>query len=239
MRAEPGAFHVRLWFDSAVNFPWHGSSEDQLGPNRRRLERDDRTEEQPDRELVLAVQRGSRSAFQVLVARYQQRVLSIAYGVVRNSEDALDIAQEAFLKAYRSIDQFQGSSSFYTWLYRIVMNLSIDHVRKHSKNQPVELDDGVDHSSAAALCAGQVAGALIASPGDALRRKQLAGQLEAAFAELSVKHQQVFVLRELDGLSYKEIADVLEISVGTVMSRLFHARHNLQAALGCAVETDG
>jgi len=94
-----------------------------------------------DRELVAAAQRGDRDAFKTLFERYHRRAYALALGVVRHPDDALDVVQDAFIKAHKHLDKFEGNASFYTWLYRIVMNLAIDHLRKHRKVKPVELDE--------------------------------------------------------------------------------------------------
>ena len=94
-----------------------------------------------DRELVRAAQRGDRDAFRTLFERYHRRAYALAFGVVRHQDDALDVVQDAFIKAHKYLDKFEGNSSFYTWLYRIVMNLAIDHLRKHRRVKPVELDE--------------------------------------------------------------------------------------------------
>ena len=143
----------------------------------------------------------------------------------------MDITQEAFIKVHRHLGRFQGSSSFYTWLYRIVVNLCIDHVRKASRSSTVDFDDSIDHRRAAAESGGRIAATPIAAPDTELKRKELNAEIRRAVERLSEKHRQVIVLREFEGLAYKEIADILEISVGTVMSRLHHARQNLQSAL--------
>ena len=203
------------------------------------MERDDRngSNAKADTELVAQVQRGNRSAFRALYDRYSQRVYGIAYGVVRNSEDAMDITQQAFIKVHRHLDQFQGSSSFYTWLYRIVLNLSIDHVRK-GRGAAVDFDDALDHQSASMMSGGNFASMPIRDPASEIGRKELLEHLDKALDGLSAKHRQVILLREIEGLSYKEIADVLDISVGTVMSRLHHARQNLQVSLRRYLDKD-
>ena len=183
--------------------------------------------EQSDQELVERAQKGDRAAFRVLVQRYQKRVYSIAYGVVRNEEDAFDVTQEAFIKVHRYLGNFQGSASFYTWLYRIVINLCIDHKRRSSKGPHVDFDDSLDHERTA-MEAGSTP---IRDPAKEFRRKELRAQIGQAIDGLSEKHKQVILLREVEGLSYKEMAEVLDISVGTVMSRLHHARQNLQNSL--------
>jgi RNA polymerase sigma-70 factor (ECF subfamily) len=181
-----------------------------------------------DQELVDAARRGDREAFRTLFERYHRRAYALAFGVVRHQEDALDVVQDAFIKAHRYLDKFEGNSSFYTWLYRIVMNLSIDHLRKHRRAKPVELDeskieDGGEDSLLPKLLGG--------SPGRALMDKEIRARIDAALAELSENHRAVLVMRELEGLSYEEMAQAMDCSKGTIMSRLFHARRNMQKRL--------
>ena len=184
-----------------------------------------------DLELVELAKVGDQLAFRYLVERYQKRVFAVAFGVVKNEEDARDITQDAFVKVHRYLGRFHGSSSFYTWLYRIVVNLCIDHVRKASRVGTVDYDDSTDHHNGADTSAGRFLGVPAPSPSDELRRRELGSELIRALDGLSDKHRQVIVLREIEGLSYKDMADVLGVSVGTVMSRLHHARHNMQASL--------
>jgi RNA polymerase sigma-70 factor (ECF subfamily) len=181
-----------------------------------------------DRKLVEKVRAGDADAYAELVRRYETRIIALLLGMVRNREDARDLAQQAFIKAYRNLDRFRGSSSFYTWLYRIAFNLAIDFKRR-KKNRPAsEYDDGRSTSEASDLVFGR--------PGDEnphrdLARSRLRAVLEDAIAQLPKDQRAVVVLREVEGLSYKEIADVLDCPEGTVMSRLFYARKKLQDIL--------
>lgn len=182
-----------------------------------------------DRDLVEAARRGDREAFRTLFERYHRRAYALAFGVVRHPDDALDVVQDAFIKAHKYLDKFEGNSSFYTWLYRIVMNLAIDHIRKHRRVRPVELDeqrladDGADE--------GLLPKLLGSNPGRALMDKEIRGRIDAALGELSENHRAVLVMRELEGLSYEEMAQAMGCSKGTIMSRLFHARKNMQRQL--------
>ena len=141
------------------------------------------------------------------------------------------MTQDAFVKVHRYLGRFQGTSSFYTWLYRIVINLCIDHVRKTSRTSSTDYDDSMNHRAGLDISIGRFTGAVTRSPSDELKRKELGGELIKALDSLSEKHRQVLVLREIEGMSYKDMADVLGVSVGTVMSRLHHARQNMQSAL--------
>jgi RNA polymerase sigma-70 factor (ECF subfamily) len=181
-----------------------------------------------DRELVLGAKRGDRDAFKTLFERYHRRAYALALGVVRHPDDALDVVQDAFIKAHRYLDKFEGNSSFYTWLYRIVMNLAIDHLRKHRRVKPVELDETrIDNDGDDPLLPRILGG----NPGRALQDKQLRARIDLALDELSDNHRSVLVMRELEGLSYEEMAQAMSCSKGTIMSRLFHARRNMQKQL--------
>jgi RNA polymerase sigma-70 factor (ECF subfamily) len=180
-----------------------------------------------DRDLVTAARRGDRDAFRTLFERYHRRAYALAFGVLRHQDDALDVVQDAFIKAHKYLDKFEGNSSFYTWLYRIVMNLAIDHLRKHRRQKPVELDESKLEDGDDALLPRILGG----NPGRALMDKQIRARIDQALAELSDNHRAVLVMRELEGMSYEEMAQAMECSKGTIMSRLFHARRNMQKRL--------
>lgn len=181
-----------------------------------------------DRELVSAARRGDRNAFRTLFERYHRRAYALAFGVLRHQDDALDCVQDAFIKAHRYLDKFEGNSSFYTWLYRIVMNLAIDHLRKHRRIKPVELDETKVEDAGDESLLPRILGA---NPGRALMDKQIRARIDQALGELSENHRAVLVMRELEGLSYEEMAQAMDCSKGTIMSRLFHARRNMQKRL--------
>ena len=185
-----------------------------------------------DHDLVQRLQQGDSRAFRTLFDRYHRRAFAVAVGVVKNKDDAQDVVQEAFVKVHKNIGKFQGTSSFYTWLYRIVMNVSIDHVRRTSRRKNLDFDERVVHEKSEV--AGD--GALLpnvanANPGRAALRRELGGAIAAALAELPEHHRQVIVLREIEGMSYEQMADALDVPKGTIMSRLFHARKKMQAEL--------
>ena len=198
------------------------------------MDSDDRKKQQAqDRALVEAVLAGDATAYRGLVERYQRRVYALIVGMVRDREEARDLTQEAFIKAYRNLERFRLESSFYTWLYRIAMNLAIDHLRKHKKRRASEFDDGFASKGLdGELHHGHVAN----NPGKELERKQLSGRILDALDKLSPEHKRIILLREVEGLSYKEIAETLEIAEGTVMSRLFYARKKLQKQLAAERE---
>ena len=152
----------------------------------------------------------------------------MVYGMLRNREDARDVTQEAFVKAYRNLAGFRLEASFYTWLYRIAMNLSIDHTRKRKRREIAGFDESIASKDADggidAIHHGD-------SPSKALERKQLLSRIMDCMQKLSDDQRQVILLREVEGLSYKEISDVMDIPEGTVMSRLFYARKKLQKLL--------
>ena len=181
-----------------------------------------------DSELVRSAKRGDRAAFQTLFERYHRRAYALAVGVVRNPDDALDVVQDAFIKAHKYLDNFEGNASFYTWLYRIVMNLAIDHLRKHRRQQPVELDETRIEPDADDPLLPRILGG---NPGRALVDKQIRARIDQALDELSDNHRAVLVMRELEGLSYEDMAQAMGCSKGTIMSRLFHARRNMQKRL--------
>ena len=182
-----------------------------------------------DQELVLAVRNGDSDAFRTLFERYNRRAYALAFGVLRNQDDALDVVQDAFIKAHKYLDKFEGNSSFYTWLYRIVMNLAIDHLRKHRRVKPVELDETrIEDHAAGDVLLPQILGG---NPGRALVDKEIRARIDRALDELSENHRAVLVMRELEGMSYEEMAQAMGCSKGTIMSRLFHARRNMQKRL--------
>ncbi len=156
----------------------------------------------------------------------------MAMGVVKNEEDALDAVQEAFVKVHKNIHKFEGSSSFYTWLYRIVMNVSIDHVRRRSRRKNLDFDERSLHEGSEVAGDGALLPRVTDSnPGRSALRRELGEAIGAALQELPEHHRAVLVLREIEGMSYEEMAETLQVPKGTVMSRLFHARKKMQASL--------
>jgi RNA polymerase sigma-70 factor (ECF subfamily) len=177
---------------------------------------------------VEAARKGEVQAFRELVNRHQRRAYAVALGMVHDPDDARDIVQEAFLKVYKNLSTFEGEAQFFTWLYRIVMNVSIDLLRK-KRGQQVEFDDAQAHDDPDPGGLAPVRTGF--DPARALADKELRAQILRALEQLSPTHRAVLVMREVDGLSYQEMADTMQCSIGTIMSRLFHARKKMQAML--------
>jgi RNA polymerase sigma-70 factor (ECF subfamily) len=187
-----------------------------------------RIEAEQDRALIDQARRGDAQAFRRLVERHQRRAFAIAVGLVRDEQDALEVVQEAFLRVHRGLERFNGGSTFFTWLYRIVTNLSIDLMRRPARREcgtePVpDTRQGWPVPLLAELPN--------ADPAEGVRRAEIACRIDTALASLPHYHRAVILMREIEGLSYEEMAQVLGVSKGTIMSRLFHARQKLQRAL--------
>jgi RNA polymerase sigma-70 factor (ECF subfamily) len=193
-------------------------------------------EAEEDRVLIGKAQQGDTAAFRRLVERHQRRAFAIALSLVRDENDARELVQDAFLRVHKSLPSFQGGSSFFTWLYRIVTNLSIDLIRKPGR-QTTDIDDprlGLDESRETDFpLTARVDGA---DPHDVVRRKEIAARVQTALEALPPYHRGVIVMREIEGLSYEEMAEAMGVSKGTIMSRLFHARQKLQKALADCYE---
>jgi RNA polymerase sigma-70 factor (ECF subfamily) len=192
---------------------------------------DRKGEAEQDLELVRRCQRGDETAFGQLVSRYQRKVYTIALGMVKSPDDAMDIAQEAFIKVHRYLGNFQGSSSFYTWLYRIIVNLCIDHMRRSGKFVSAEFDERTHDREQDETEVCVLSSDLGNNPSRTIGRKELAEQIQKAIDELPSYHKAVIVMREIEGKSYAQMAKEMKVSKGTIMSRLHHARHKLQRSL--------
>lgn len=182
-------------------------------------------QESEEQALISQSAQGDREAFRALVERYQGRLLRLVRTLVRSREDAEDIVQESFVKAYQSLRGFRGDASFYTWLYRIAFNMAIDFKRKvarKAQDSHVEINE---------LDKRQGLASSDASPAEIIQVKEDRELISSALKELSEDHRAVIVLREVDGLSYEEIAKITGVSIGTVMSRLHYARKKLQERL--------
>ncbi len=181
-----------------------------------------------DLELVKRCQQGDLRSFDHLVTRYRGKVYGMCYHLVQNDQDAWDLAQEAFIKAWKALPSFKGDSSFYTWLYRIAHNASYDWLRKKRIQGDGEFNDEIGRPVAAgaeAVPKGDF------QPDEVLKNRELGVRIHEAIAQLSPDHRTVILLREVEGHSYEEIAQATTSSLGTVMSRLFYARKKLQELL--------
>lgn len=188
-----------------------------------------RREAEEDRVLVERAQKGDKIAFRQLVERHQRRAFAIAMGLVRDEQDAREIVQEAFLRVYRNLERFKGGSAFFTWLYRIITNLAIDLMRKPARREAELFDNPQIAADGDAFSfVSRIDGA---DPVDVMRRQEIAERIQAALDELPPYHRAVILMREVEGMSYQEMAEAMDVSKGTIMSRLFHARQKLQRAL--------
>ncbi|MBX3220486.1 MAG: sigma-70 family RNA polymerase sigma factor [Labilithrix sp.] len=193
-------------------------------------------EAEEDRALIARAQQGDVAAFRRLVERHQRRAFAIALSLVRDENDARELVQDAFLRVFRGLNSFQGGSSFFTWLYRIITNLSIDLIRKPGR-QLADIDEARFESDEAQEAEFPLLSRVDGSdPVDVVRRREIAGRLQAALDALPPYHRGVIVMREIEGLSYEEMATAMGVSKGTIMSRLFHARQKLQKALSDCYE---
>jgi RNA polymerase sigma-70 factor (ECF subfamily) len=180
-----------------------------------------------DQTLVRAARRGDMAAFEELVARHRDRIYARAYSMMRNEEEAVDLSQEAWVKGWQRLRQFQGESSFGTWMTRIIINLCLDQLRKH-KRQRTESIEAMDEESGGVERQMPV---VTVNPTAGLERVELRQRIDRALAQLSYEHRTVLVLHEFEDMEYKEIAKTMGCSIGTVMSRLFYARRKLAALL--------
>jgi RNA polymerase sigma-70 factor (ECF subfamily) len=195
-----------------------------------------RREAEEDRELITLAQQGDKAAFRRLVERHQRRAFAIALGLVRDENDARELVQDAFLRVYKGLASFQGGSSFFTWLYRIVHNLAIDLMRKPGRRdaelaERTTIDEDTDFPLVARIDG--------ADPLDVVRRREIAGRIQVALDALPPYHRGVILMREVEGMSYEEMAQAMGVSKGTIMSRLFHARQKLQRALADCYAEEG
>ena len=178
------------------------------------------TAAETDQQLVAKVQKGDSRAFDLLVLKYQHRIFGLIGRYVRDADEVQDVAQEAFIKAYRALPGFRGESAFYTWLYRIAINTAKNYLVSRSRRPPgtdVELEDAENHESAWGLRD-------IENPENALFGTELKEVVDCAISALPEDLRTAITLREFDGLSYEDIADIMDCPVGTVRSRIFRAR---------------
>jgi len=181
-------------------------------------------------DLVKRCQAGNAEAFDELVTRYRIRIFAMIYNMVHNEQDAWDLAQDSFVKAWKSIKRFHGRSSFYTWIYRIVMNVTIDWLRKkHVKGAGVEFDDAIQLKEINP--ASKTLPKADPLPYEHMQRSEIRARIDDAIGQLSPEHRAVILMKETEDMQYHEIAESLGCSIGTVMSRLFYARKKLQNLL--------
>jgi RNA polymerase sigma-70 factor, ECF subfamily len=180
-----------------------------------------------DATLVRAAQKGELEAFEELVARHRDRLYARAFSMMRNEEAALDLSQEAWVKGWQRLSQFNRESSFSTWMTRIVINLCLDEIRKQ-KRQRTESIESMDEDSGGVE---RQMPPVTTNPTERLERGELRQRIEHGLAQLSHEHRTVLILHEFEGMEYKEIAKAMDCSIGTVMSRLFYARRKLAAIL--------
>lgn len=182
------------------------------------------SERDADQQLVERVQKGDKRAFDLLVLKYQHRILALVSRFVRDPAEVQDVAQEAFIKAYRALPNFRGESAFFTWLYRIAINTSKNYLvsrgRRPSNMDTLELDDDEDF-------AAQVALRDMDSPEELLYGEELRGVVNQTLRGMPEELRTALLLRERDGLSYEEIAEAMSCPVGTVRSRIFRARESV------------
>jgi RNA polymerase sigma-70 factor (ECF subfamily) len=181
-------------------------------------------------DLVARCQAGDTEAFDELVTRYRTRVFGMIYNMIHNEQDAWDLAQDSFLKAWKSIKRFRGRSSFYTWIYRIVMNVTIDWLRKKQiTGAGNEFDDSIQLKEVDP--ASKTVPKSEALPHEMMGRSEIRTRIDKAIAQLSPEQRAVILMKEIEDMQYHEIAEALGCSIGTVMSRLFYARKKLQNLL--------
>jgi RNA polymerase sigma-70 factor (ECF subfamily) len=167
--------------------------------------------------------------FRKVVESYRKRVFQTAYGIVQNPDDAKDITQDVFLKVFEKMDTFKGEASLSTWIYRITVNTCIDMLRKRKTGMSVTLEDGLNYNER--MQENSISSHLPDSPFDTTYQGELRKAIKEAFMKLSPEHRSTLVLREIEGLSYQQISDMMECSLGTVMSRLHYARKKMQKLL--------
>ena len=178
---------------------------------------------QADEALVKSAQKGDMLAFEELVARHRDKIYARAFSMMRNEEEAVDLSQEAWVKGWQRLKQFQGESSFVTWMTRIVINLCLDQLRKQKRHRAESIELMEEESGGVERQMPVVT----VNPTEGLERKELRQRIDKALGQLSNEHRTVLILHEFEELEYKEIAKKMGCSIGTVMSRLFYARRRM------------
>lgn len=189
---------------------------------------DPETVREEERLLLERARDGDQEAFGEMVIRYQERVFRVAYRFVQNHDDAADLAQQAWIKAWRKLHTFRGNAAFFTWMYRIVSFVCLDYLRKRKRLAESEWLDTVEPAREV----GAEASASGSRPDQELERTEIDRRFREALQTLSAEQRMALVMREVDGLSYQEIAKAMKCRKGTVMSRIFYARKNLQQYMG-------
>jgi RNA polymerase sigma-70 factor, ECF subfamily len=187
-----------------------------------------------DPTLVRAAQDGDMAAFEELVARHRDKIYARAYSMMRNEEEALDLSQEAWVKGWQRLRQFQGEASFGTWMTRIVINLCLDQLRRQKRQRAESIEELSEESGGVERQMPVVT----VNPTAGLERAELRQRIDRALGQLSYEHRTVLVLHEFEEMEYKEIAKTMGCSIGTVMSRLFYARRKLAALLSDVKKQD-
>src|SRR3989475_7634960 len=177
--------------------------------------------------LVKAAQKGDMQAYEELVARHRDKIYARAFSMMRNEEEAIDLSQEAWVKAWQRLKQFQGEASFGTWMTRIVINLCLDQLRKQKRQRTESIEEMNEESGGVERQMPVVT----VNPTAGLERRELRQRIDQALNQLSYEHRTVLVLHQFEEMEYKQIAKTMGCSIGTVMSRLFYARRKLAALL--------
>jgi len=203
-----------------------------LQPEKTEAERARMSEAQVDQLLVERVQKGDKKAFDLLINKYQHRIISLVARYVSDQTEALDVAQEAFIKAYRAIDRFRGDSAFYTWLYRIAINTAKNWLVAKKRRPPASDIDAADAEQYSMDSRLKEQG----TPENELMREEIRATVYDTIAELPDDLRTAIMLREMEGMSYEEIAVTMECPIGTVRSRIFRAREAIDEKLKPLVE---
>lgn len=178
--------------------------------------------------LVEMSKQGDLAAFEQLVEKYQSRVYTIAYRYMGNYADASDLAQESFIKIYRSLESFRGEAGFMSWMYRLVTNVCLDELRRRGRSKTVSIEELMEGKKGL-IMRREISGSRL--PEDAVIRRELQQEVQNVLNSLSEEHRIIVVMRDIQGYSYEEIAQLLQCSLGTVKSRLNRARHILKEKL--------
>jgi RNA polymerase sigma-70 factor (ECF subfamily) len=180
-----------------------------------------------DEQLVKRSQRGDTEAYEELVARHRDKVYARAFSMMRNEDDAFDLSQEAWIKGWQRLKQFQGDSSFATWMTRITINLCLDLMRKQKRQRAESIEQMSEETGGVE----RQMPVITTNPTEGLERSELRKRIDQAMTQLSEAHRTVLILHEFEELEYKAIAKVMKCSLGTVMSRLFYARRRMASLM--------